>query len=37
MLDRAQFYALKKLDPETDEFMPLVEGSRREGYWTAKT
>jgi GNAT superfamily N-acetyltransferase len=33
MLDRAEFYTLKKLDPETEEFADLAEESRREGYW----
>lgn len=33
MLDRAEFYTLKKLDPETEAFAALAEESRREGYW----
>jgi GNAT superfamily N-acetyltransferase len=33
MLDRSEFYTLKKLDPESEEFAALAAESRHEGYW----
>lgn len=33
MLQRADRYELKKLDPESEAFRALLEESRREGFW----